>query len=57
MAGSSGNGISVGAPFLAIAVVEAIVGWTGIAGAATTISWLLSFLFISVALLSGRGAT
>jgi uncharacterized membrane protein YtjA (UPF0391 family) len=57
MVRNSGNACSVGARFLAIGVVEAIVGCTGIAGAATTISWLLSVLFISVALLSGRGAT
>ncbi len=43
--------------FLGIAAAEAIVGWTGVAGAATTISWLLSVLFLTVALLSGRGAT
>ena len=43
--------------FLAIAAAEAIVGWTGVAGAATAISWLLCILFLSVALLSGRGAT
>lgn len=43
--------------FLAIAAAEAIVGWTGLAGAATTISWMLSALFLAVALLSGRGAT
>ena len=42
--------------FLAIAAAEAIVGWTGVAGAATAISWLLCVLFLSVALLSGRGA-
>jgi uncharacterized membrane protein YtjA (UPF0391 family) len=53
----SGNIGSVGTRFLAIAAAEAILGWTGIAGAATTISWLLSVLFLSVALLSGRGAT
>jgi len=43
--------------FLAIAAAEAIVGWTGVAGAATTSSVLLCALFLSVALLSGRGAT
>jgi len=42
-----------GTRFLAIAAAEAIVGWTGVAGAATTISWLLCVLFLSVALLSG----
>ncbi|MGH9320025.1 MAG: hypothetical protein ACRD3V_09075 [Vicinamibacteria bacterium] len=46
-----------GTLFLAIAAIEAIVGWTGLAGAATAISWLLCFLFLSVAVLSGRGAT
>jgi len=39
--------------FLAVAAVEAVVGWTGVAGAATTISWLLSVLFLALALLSG----
>lgn len=43
--------------FLTIAAAEAILGWTGVAGAATAISWLLCVLFFSVALLSGRGAT
>jgi len=43
--------------FLGIAAAEAIVGWTEVAGAATTISWLLCVLFLSLALLSGRGAT
>jgi len=43
--------------FLTIAAVEAILGWTGVAGAATAISCLLCVLFLSVALLSGRGAT
>jgi uncharacterized membrane protein YtjA (UPF0391 family) len=42
---------------LTIAAAEAILGWTGVAGTATTISWLLCVLFFSVALLSGRGAT
>jgi hypothetical protein len=47
----SGNDYSAGARLLVIAAAEAIVAWTGIAGAATTISWLLSVLFLSVALL------
>ena len=46
-----------GRRFLAIAAAEAMVGWTGVAGAATAISWLLCGLFLAVALLSGRGAT
>jgi uncharacterized membrane protein YtjA (UPF0391 family) len=46
-----------GTRFLAIAAAEAIVGWTGVAGTATAISWLLCVLFLSVALVSVRGAT
>jgi hypothetical protein len=57
MGRSRDNRYSVGARFLAIAFAEAMVASTGIAGAATTISWLLSVLFVSVAFLSGRGAT
>jgi uncharacterized membrane protein YtjA (UPF0391 family) len=40
--------------FVAVAAAEAIVGWTGVAGAATAIGWLLCILFLSVAVLSGR---
>jgi hypothetical protein len=41
----------LGKSFLAIAGVEAIIGWTEVAGAATAISWLLCGLFLVVAVL------
>jgi uncharacterized membrane protein YtjA (UPF0391 family) len=43
-----------GTRFLAMAAAEATLGWMGVVGAATSISWLLCVLFVLVALLSGR---